>query len=159
MEKLKISKATVDDAMEIGELIVQLSKKFITHEFTPEAEQHFVSSNDGKAVEKFIQADYFYFVAQDSERIVGAIGVKKNAHLYHLFVDESYQGKGLARQLWGEAMKECMCQGNTGHFTVNSSKNAVAVYEKLGFVRNGPMLEKDGISYNPMEYHIDQTSG
>ena len=31
-----------------------------------------------------------------------------------------------------------------------SSNGAVAVYERLGFVRSGPMKNDDGVLYNPM---------
>ena len=155
MGNFKIRKAEIDDAKEIGDLIVVLSRKFITHEFSPEAEQYFLSSNAGKAVEEFMNSGYSYFVALDPERVAGAIGIRDNSHIYHLFVDVPCQGMGLARQLWGEAMDECFNRGNIGHFTVNSSSNAIGMYEKFGFVRTGPRLEKDGISYNPMEYRID----
>ena len=154
MDKYPIRKATLDDAMKIGELIVLLSRKFITHEFGSEAEQYFLSSNDGKSVEEFMTSGYSYFVALDSGRIAGVIGIRDNTHIYHLFVDEPYQAKGLARQLWGEARDECF-RGNSGRFTVNASKISIVVYEKFGFVRTGPRLEKNGIHYNPMEYHID----
>jgi hypothetical protein len=40
--------------------------------------------------------------------------------------------------------------GNKGAFTVNSSNNAIAVYERLGFVRAGPPEDLGGVLYNPM---------
>ena len=155
MGNFKIRKGEIDDAKEIGDLIAVLSRKFITHEFSSEAEQYFLSSNDGKAVEEFMKSGFSYFVALDSGRIAGAIGIRDDSHIHHLFVDIPYQGRGLARELWGEAMTECFDRGNAGRFTVNSSSNAIAIYEKFGFVRAGPMLEKNGVSYHPMEYCID----
>ncbi|HWI98136.1 MAG TPA: GNAT family N-acetyltransferase [Burkholderiales bacterium] len=54
------------------------------------------------------------------------------------------------RPHWSVARTDCLAAGNPGGFTVNSSNNAVAIYEKLGFVRTAPMQNKDGVLYNPM---------
>ena len=40
--------------------------------------------------------------------------------------------------------------GNPGKFTVNSSLNAVPVYQRFGFVANGPVVQKHGIAFQPM---------
>jgi ribosomal protein S18 acetylase RimI-like enzyme len=136
-------------------LICTLAKKFITPEFSTPAREDFLSSNNGNSVEQNIKSGFTYFVATDSKQLVGVVGVKDNSHLYHLFVAEQYQGMGLARRLWGKAMDECKRLGNRGNFTVNSSNNAVDVYEKLGFERTGPTAEKDGVFFNPMEYRND----
>ena len=148
----EIRKAVLDDAEGIGALITMLAEKFITAEFSPEAQKHFLASNDGQSVMKFMQAGLSYQVAIDGERIAGVIGVKDNAHLYHLFVDLRYQGRGLARRLWQVAKDDCIGNGNKGIFTVNSSNNAVGLYEKLGFLRTGPMQNHDGVFFNPMEF-------
>ena len=155
MSNVGIRKAELDDANEIGKLICTLSKKFITHEFSSKARKQFLSSNDGRSVEQNMKAGFSYLVAMDSKQLVGVVGIKENSHMYHLFVAEQYQGMGLARRLWEKAMKECKCKGNRGTFTVNASNNSIGVYEKLGFVRVGPMIEKDGVFFNPMEYRSD----
>jgi ribosomal protein S18 acetylase RimI-like enzyme len=155
MGNLEIREAGLDDANEIGKLICTLANKFITPEFSSQAKEHFLSSNNGKSVEQNMKSGFSYLVATYSKRFVGVVGVKGNSHLYHLFVAENYQGKGLARQLWGKAMDECKRKGNRGTFTVNSSNNAIGVYEKLGFERIGPTVEKGGVFFNPMEYRND----
>ncbi|MDH3377525.1 MAG: GNAT family N-acetyltransferase [Gammaproteobacteria bacterium] len=155
MSNFEIREAGLDDANEIGKLICTLATKFITPEFSSQAREHFLSSNNGKSVEQNMKSGFSYFVATDSKQLVGVVGVKDNSHLYHLFVVEHYQGMGLARRLWGIAMDECKRKGNRGTFTVNSSNNAIGVYEKLGFERAGPTVEKDGVFFNPMEYRSD----
>jgi ribosomal protein S18 acetylase RimI-like enzyme len=151
----EIRKAELSNAEEIGELIAMLAQEFITHEFTPDAERQFLASNDRESVKEFMKSGFSYHVAVDGGRIVGVVGVKNNSHLYHLFIDIPYQGMGLARQLWQAAMDDCISSGNLGIFTVNSSNNAVGVYEKFGFVRVKPMQNDDGVFYNPMELRND----
>jgi ribosomal protein S18 acetylase RimI-like enzyme len=155
MSNFEIRKAEIEDANEIGKLIRTLANKFITPEFSSQAREHFLSSNNGKSVEQNMRSGFSYFIATYSKRLAGVVGVKDKSHLYHLFVAEQYQGIGLARRLWGEAMDECKRLGNRGNFTVNSSNNAVGVYEKLGFERTGPTVEEDGVFFNPMEYRND----
>ena len=150
-----IKKAELGNAEEIGELIAMLAQEFITHEFTPKAQRHFLASNDGESVKEFMKIGFSYHVAIDAGRIVGVVGVKDNSHLYHLFIDIPYQGMGLARRLWQVAMDDCISNGNSGIFTVNSSNNAVGVYENFGFVPIGPMQNDNGVFYNPMELRKD----
>ena len=90
------------------------------------------------------------FETSSRSRIVGFVGVRDNKHLYHLFVANDFQRRGVARRLWTVAREECIAAGNPGTFTVNSSNNAVAAYERLGFVRSGPTKNDDGVLYNPM---------
>ena len=152
MSSFDIREAGLEDANEIGELIGTLAKKFITPEFSSQAREHFLSTNNGKSVAQNMKSGFTYLVATRSQRIAGVVGVKDNSHLFHFFVAEPYQGMGLARRLWEKAMDECKRKGNRGIFTVNSSNNAIGVYEKLGFKRTGSMVEKGGVLFNPMEY-------
>jgi len=152
MQNLDIREARLSDTSEIGELIGALSEKFITHEFNLKARSHFLSSNDGDSVKKNMKSGYSYHVATHFGKIVGVVGLKERSHLYHLFVAEEYQRAGLARKLWQKALSESIEHGDTRIFTVNSSNNAIGFYKRLGFNQTGPMIEKEGIQYIPMEY-------
>lgn len=151
---MKIRKAETTDAEEIGSLIVGIARTTITKEFSPEAQSRFLASNDGGSVKKFMKSGFSYHVAESDKKIVGVIGVKERFHLYHLFVNQSHQGKGLAKRLWAVAMAESLAGAKSGIFTVNSSNEAVKLYENLGFVRTEPMQESDGVLYNPMELRV-----
>ena len=63
----------------------------------------------------------------------------------------SEQGQGVARMLWEHAKAQCLAQGNSGIFTVNSALNAQAVYLGFGFVPLGPERERGGIRDIPMQ--------
>ncbi|MGD2173183.1 MAG: GNAT family N-acetyltransferase [Gammaproteobacteria bacterium] len=154
MVDVKIRVARLEDADAIGALIFSLASKFITPEFSAEAEQEFLSSNDGKSVADNMNKGFSYFVAEDKGRLAGVVGIKDNSHIYHLFVAEEYQGQGLATRLWSEARDECRREDKRKTITVNSSNNAVGFYERSGFVRKGAMVEHNGVLYNPMEHKI-----
>jgi ribosomal protein S18 acetylase RimI-like enzyme len=126
------------DVPAVARLLETLARKSITCEFSPSAQEKFLLSNNEASIRGFIGSGFRYWVAEKDKSIVGFVGIRDNSHLYHLFVSESEQRQGLARKLWHVAMAACREAGNTGRFTVNSSNNAVPVYESLGGVRTKP---------------------
>ncbi|RVU31957.1 GNAT family N-acetyltransferase [Rheinheimera riviphila] len=153
---MQIRQATTSDAKVISNLIKGLALQFITPEFTAAATQHFLSSNNQAAIEGFFEQGFVYFVAESAGangvELIGCIGMRNHSHLYHLFINEAWQGQGLARKLWQHAMSYCEDHGNPGSYTVNSSNNAVPVYQALGFVRTAPMQQMHGVLFNPMQW-------
>jgi ribosomal protein S18 acetylase RimI-like enzyme len=138
------------DIRPVASLLASLALEHITHEFDARARKRFLAKNDESNIRDFVAQGFRYHVAESYGRIVGFVGVRDNKHLYHLFVANDFQRQGVARRLWAVAREQCIAAGNPGTFTVNSSNNAVAVYEKLGFVRSGAMKNDDGVLYNPM---------
>ncbi|WP_076421203.1 GNAT family N-acetyltransferase [Colwellia sp. UCD-KL20] len=106
---------------------------------TTEAFQNRVKSNE-----------YHNFVYESHGEIVGYLALKNNSHLYHLFVSESYQGKGISRCLWNHALTKCV----SDIYTLRSSLFAVPIYKKFGFKAVGDAREKDGIGYQSMELRV-----
>lgn len=86
-------------------------------------------------------------ICEVNNSIVGYLSMKGDNHLYHLFVAEKQQGKGIAKKLWQHAMGICISE----YYTLRSSLFAVPVYRNFGFIESGSALEKDGISFQPME--------
>jgi GNAT superfamily N-acetyltransferase len=60
------------------------------------------------------------------------------------------RGVGLGRRLWERLRDHALRSGNPGLFKVNSSINAVPVYERFGFVIAAPRVERFGGDYVPM---------
>ena len=149
MHDVSIRAARPEDVSAIASLLETLARKYITYEFAQTAEQKFLKSNDEASINTFIAEGFLYWVAERSNEIIGFVGVRNNSHLYHLFVADSAQHRGVARALWQTAMDRCRAAGNSGRFTVNSSNNAVAAYESFGFVRAGPQQNSDGVLFNP----------
>ncbi len=142
--------ADIDDAPAISDLITPLARKQIAHEFSDEGARNLLSSMTPEAIDGYFRSGYRYHVAEDAGRLVGVVAVRDNKHLYHLFVVEQYQGQGLARELWSVAKEACVAAGNPGEFTVNSSRFALGMYRKFGFVESGPPENKQGVVYFPM---------
>jgi len=148
---LDIREATAEDADSISALCCELSAKFITHEFTAVGVTHLLASMQSESIEKYIRSGFKYHVAVIDNQVVGVVGIRDNSHLYHLFVAEKYQRKGIAKKLWQLAMDACLSRGSTGEFTVNSSEYARGVYEQLGFIALSGPEEKNGVVYIPMK--------
>lgn len=152
---MKIREATLSDAQAISNLARSLSEKYVTPEFPTEASDAFLKSMTIDGIRQLIESGLRYHLAEINGNIVGIIGMTDNKHLYHLFVDENFQGKGIARQLWNMAMESCKAAGNPGEFTVNSSRYAQRVYESFGFVAQSAPHERNGIVTIPMKLAID----
>ncbi len=151
---MNIRQATPADSKRISELVSGLAEKYIAHEFTQAGAETLLRSMQPDAVEKCIQAGYEYHVAEMDGRLVGVVAVRDNSHLYHLFVDEAHQKQGIATALWRVALESCLSKGNPGTFTVNSSRHARTVYEKLGFRAQSAAREKRGVVSIPMKLTI-----
>jgi len=148
---LNIREAVPGDVESISCLVSELSEKFILQELTTEGAEHLLASMTPDAIEKYICSGFKYHVAEIDKQIAGVVGIRDNSHLYHLFVAEQHQRKGIARKLWQTAMETCLSNGNPGEFTVNSSKYALDVYVRLGFVAQSGPVVKNGVVYIPMK--------
>ncbi len=153
---MNIERATIADAAEISALIRSLSKPFLVSPTGEGSEPFYASVNESATAGYLSATNYSYFVARSQGQLVGVVAVRDNSHLFHLFVAEQFQGQGLGRKLWHLAKAEAMDLGNPGQFTVNSSLNAVPVYQSFGFVTTGPVVQKHGVAYQPMELRQGQ---
>ena len=149
---MRIREATIEDAHAISDLIRPLAETYIAREFPPEGAANLLASIDPDAIERYLRSGYEYQVAEENGAIVGAVGIRDNSHLYHLFIADDFRGRGFARQLWLVALDACRQSGNAGEFTVNSSAFAVAMYRKFGFVETGPPETKNGVTSVPMKF-------
>ena len=150
---MKIRPATIADAEAISTLIVELSAPFYTSATRAGAEPFLASVSADSQHRNLSAPNFSYYVAESSGELVGVVALRDNSHLFHLFIAAQLQRAGLATQLWGIVKAEALAAGNSGQFTVNSSLNAVPVYERFGFVRKGDIQYMHGISFQPMYLH------
>ena len=147
---MHIRPATLKDADEISALIVALSDPFYLHPSRAGAEL-FLASVSSESIRSYVSAANFsYQVAVTESMIAGIVAVRDNSHLFHLFVANSFQRQGLGHRLWSTAKAHALSAGSAGTFTVNSSLNAVPVYETFGFLRSGEIQRVHGVSFQPM---------
>jgi len=149
---ITIRDATPDDAEAISALITALAPSFfLADPDDSEAAAPFFDEVTAEAIHGYLTSDrYRYHVATDNDGLAGVVGIRDHKHLYHLVVAERAQRQGLARQLWSTAKRAAEADGNPGRFTVNSSRYAVPVYERFGFVVTDSVQYKDGLAFVPM---------
>ena len=68
-------------------------------------------------------------------------------HICLFFVDKVSQGKGIGKKL----MSIVIDDNENSFITVNSSRYAVPIYEKLGFIKTEEEKEQDGLKFTPMK--------
>lgn len=149
-DEITVRPATAGDAEAISRLVSELSREYITPDYTPAGAATLLSHQTAEAVRKAIEeGDMTYFVAQTDGAVVGAVGIlPERRHLYHLFVARTHHRRGIGRRLWDAARTEL----EPGPVTVNSSRFAIPFYEGLGFLTTGPQWEKDGVIAYPMRW-------
>jgi ribosomal protein S18 acetylase RimI-like enzyme len=157
--EITIRVATPADAESISALITALAPDFFLADSNDaEAAASFFEKVTPEAIRSYLSSDrYRYYVAMDENGLAGAIGLRDHTHLYHLVVAERAQRQGLAHRLWDKVRRAAEAAGNPGRFTVNSSRYAVPVYERFGFVVTGSEQHKDGLVFVPMTLD-DQTA-
>jgi GNAT superfamily N-acetyltransferase len=113
--------------------------------------EHYLASVSEEAERQYLESPrYTYLVAEHGGEVVGFIAMRDRTHLFHLFVAAEYQGQGIASRLWLQARGHAVRPGKPSVFTVNSSLNAVVVYERFGFVPSGAEVQAHGIAFLPM---------
>jgi len=152
---LRLRPATGNDADGISRLILSLSRSFTVSADGSGAEKFHASIGE-PAIRRCVTAENFlYVVAEAQSQLVGVAAVRDRRHLHHLFVAPAFQGRGLGRLLWSTVRDGALMAGAPREFTVNSSPDAVAVYERFGFVAAGSRSEVHGIAFIPMRLAAD----
>ncbi|KUI99725.1 GNAT family N-acetyltransferase [Vibrio sp. MEBiC08052] len=152
---IKIRQAMMSDAKAISELIVPLTRKYVCPTFEVSTHEFLLGSMAQEKIETYLSANYFYVVAVNcNDDVVGVAGIRDYSHLYHLFVDDNYQGQGLSRQLWDVVKQASLNHGNHGYFTVNSAVNAEHVYLRFGFKRIDGVRNRNGMVDIPMALEL-----
>lgn len=97
---------------------------------------------------KEITKSFKVYGAFEDNVLKGVIATdKRKRHINLFFVDKDSQGKGIGKELMS-----IVVNGNkNSYITVNSSRYAVPIYEKLGFVKMEEEKEQDGLKFTPMK--------
>jgi GNAT superfamily N-acetyltransferase len=146
-----IREAKPEDAGAISALVTSLAPFFLADPGDLQAAAPFFATISPEAFRgNFASGRFRYHVAESDGELAGFVGVRDDQHLYHLFVAERFHRRGLAARLWEVAKAAARAAGNSGRFTVNSSRYAIPVYERFGFQATGPEVHKDGVTFVPM---------
>ena len=138
------------DAEAIARLIASFQSE-LTDDPSGAGAEAFLASVSVEAEREYLSSErYGYLLAYLDSQLAGFVAVRDGSHLFHLFVERTHQGQGVARRLWERALQELCAPDSDGGFTVNSTLSAVPVYEAFGFVAAGSIQRKHGISFLPM---------
>ncbi|SEQ60910.1 Ribosomal protein S18 acetylase RimI [Amphritea atlantica] len=145
---MSIRIAVESDVHQIADLVASLSH-FYLDEPGKELPVWFRESiTEAAFAVRVSSPEYLNLVYEEGGVLMGYISVKGGSHLYHLFVAQAFQGRGISRLLWLKAKESSQSK----RFSLRSSIYAVPVYKRFGFVESGPVGTKDGISFQPMEW-------
>jgi GNAT superfamily N-acetyltransferase len=146
-----IRPANPADASAMAELIRGASERSFLREFAESGRLRFLSDHTSEMmIARLESGEFHYYLAEVNGRLVGVVGLRRKSHLFSLYVEDNMQRKGLGRLLWNHARARAEETGKVDEFTVNSSKNAVPIYERFGFVAEGPIVDSHGVRYVPM---------
>lgn len=134
------------------ELIQSVFDEFIAPDYSSEGVISFMNYIQPTMMRRRLRIeDVFIITARDKDELAGIIEMRNSNHISLLFVRKEYQGRGIGRRLFEDALAQCR-EANPALSTisVNSSPYAIPIYEKLGFRSTGPEEIKDGIRFTSM---------
>lgn len=148
-------KLSVSDVKEVSELVWHVFSEFVAPAYSDEGIETF---RKFIAVEQLTQnvdsGSIDIYGCLVDRKIVGIVAARKPNHICLFFVDKTYHGQGIARNLF-TLLKENLAQNDEKYITVNSSPYAVEMYKRLGFKPLDEEQLKDGIRYTPMRYDYE----
>ncbi len=144
---MSIRKAEISDAAKIKDLVSSLSHFYLKDKYGSLPPWFSETLEISEFQTRLSNTEFINFVYLVNNSIIGYISVKGKSHLYHLFVSEEYQGKGISKRLWSHAMSTL----GSSIYSVRSSIYAIPVYESFGFKISEVASTKDGIGFQPME--------
>jgi len=150
MHDMEFRAGSPADAEAIAGLIASFESELTDDPSGAGAEGYLASVSIQAECEYLASERYRYLLAYSNSQLAGFIAIRDGSHLFHLFVEHSHQGQGIARRLWERALRELCIPNTDGVFTVNSSLSAVPVYQAFGFVPAGSTQSMHGISFLPM---------
>jgi ribosomal protein S18 acetylase RimI-like enzyme len=140
------------DTVAIADLIRSASEASFLPDLSEVGRWRFLSDHTSEAMASRLQSSEFrYDVAEEGGVLVGLVGVRSGTHLFSLYVAPNMQGRGLGRMLWNHVRDRSLTRP-AAVFTVNSSTNAVPIYERFGFVATGATVDANGVLYVPMRF-------
>jgi GNAT superfamily N-acetyltransferase len=118
--------------------------QFVAPHYQPEGVTEFHRYASAEALSQRHVCGHATYVAERDGELFGMLHLRVPCHVAMLFVQSSLQRSGIARALLASA-GDVNCE-----LTVNSSPNALAAYERLGFRVTGSEQCIHGIRFIPM---------
>lgn len=153
---VRIREAGLADTVAISAMMTPVASRQIAADFPQQGRESLLGGMTPAALAENMLRGYRYHVAENDDAIVGVIGMRGYSHLYHLFVSQSVQGRGIGRLLWQHARDASLAELQLRQFTVFSSAIAEEFYRQLGFRRTGDPKTKNGVVAIPMRLDLPE---
>lgn len=150
MATVTVRDARISDCPAISTLVTELITQHIAPSLTVAGLATLLATMDRESTERRIRDGWLHLVDVHDDDLRGLIVVKPPTHLYHFFVATRFQRSGIGRCLFQLADERTMRATGSPILTVNSSLNAVGAYCRFGFVAHGPVVDSDGVRFQPM---------
>jgi ribosomal protein S18 acetylase RimI-like enzyme len=141
---------------EVSDMIACVFNEFVAPEYPPKGIEEFSDYIQPQVLRERADQGHFILLAKHEGKIVGMIEMRGGDHVSLWFVDKRFQGRGIGRQLWTQALAWSRRHWpGVKEITVNSSSYAVKIYERLGFEPRGPQEIANWISFYPMVLRLE----
>jgi GNAT superfamily N-acetyltransferase len=140
----------------VCDLILKVFHKHVAPEYSEKGIEKFLSIiSPSRLIELNENEDSFVIVAREERKIIGMLAIREGNHVSLIFVDSTYQGKGIGRRLVEDAITICK-ERNPGIITITvcSSPNSQEFYEEIGFKAIDLEQDDNGLRYTPMERQL-----
>ncbi len=150
-EPLTFRSMQTGEETEVCNFVVRVFNEFIAPSYSQEGVAEFLKYVRPDALALRSKKNHFVWLAEAQNDIVGAIEIRDNDHVSLLFVDGSFQRKGISRELLRRALEICRRnKPELREITVHASPNSVQIYERLGFRQTNSEQAVNGIRFTPM---------
>ncbi|KPK36871.1 MAG: hypothetical protein AMJ65_15655 [Phycisphaerae bacterium SG8_4] len=140
----------------VADFVLRVFAEFVGPLYSQEGIAQFKKFACAGALADRFRAGNLFLLAESGQRIIGVIEVRQHSHVGLLFVEKSFQRKGIARELLGRSVEICRKRNpDIQRITVNSSPNAVAAYQKIGFKAVEEEQLQNGMRFVPMELTLE----
>ncbi|MGI9278308.1 MAG: GNAT family N-acetyltransferase [Endozoicomonas sp.] len=148
---LVIEPVSPEDINEIESLVRRTSEQDIFPLFSDEGRNTF-SHSIAQDTRTIFDSHRFYTVkAMEENRIIGVAALRDKNYMTTLFVDKSYQNKGVGKGLLNHVLEHS--EGES--VSLRASINAISFYQHQGFEATGPEGNVKGVRFLPMTYIKD----
>lgn len=141
---------------EVCHIVIETFNEFIAPLYSQEGIREFLRYVKPRLFIQRSRANHIVLIAKEQEKIIGMIEVRNYNHISLFYVLQKFQQKGIGKELLHRSIEICLeHKPELLELTVNSSPNAVCIYEKLGFVKAGSEQISKGIIFTPMSLKLE----
>ena len=150
-----IKKISQKEIKQVENLINKVFDKSIACNYSNEGKKLFKEEHSyDKIQEQHSNYELELWGCFEDENIVGIIGVKNSNNICMLYIDESYQRKGIAKCLFNMIYDKSKLNKSLDKLTVISPLFCVDIFYKLGFVSDGTEQKFNGVGVSVIPMSI-----